>query len=174
MTDLTHVRTFVRYAAWANDVLYDSLREVPERELVAPRPSVFGNVMRTLNHVYVIDLIWQAHLEGRPHGFTARNTETHPPLAELHTAQKQLNEWYVRYADDIPAPACDEIVNFTFVGGGAGSMSRGDILLHVANHTTYHRGHITDMLMQIPFRPPATDLPVFLRDVPQATGGNGA
>lgn len=166
MTDLAHVRMLARYAAWTNEVLYRSLSEVPEKELTAPRPSVFGNIMRTLNHVYVIDLIWQAHLQGRPHGFTARNTETHPPLAALHTAQKQLDEWYVSYADNLSEPACREIVEFTFVGGGAGAMNRGDILLHVVNHTTYHRGHITDILMQIPFRPPATDLPVFLRDVP--------
>lgn len=165
MTDLRHIRILARYAAWTNDVLYGSLSEVPESELTAPRPSVFGNIMRTLNHVYVIDLIWQAHLEGRPHGFTARNTETYPPLTELHAAQKRLDEWYIGYADDISESAYDEIVNFVFVGGGAGSMSRGDILLHVVNHTTYHRGHIADMLMQIPFRAPATDLPVFLRDV---------
>ena len=54
------------------------------------------------------------------------------------------------------------------VGGGSGSMSRGDILLHVVNHTIYHHGHIADMIYQIPASPPATDLPVFLRDVPLA------
>jgi uncharacterized damage-inducible protein DinB len=43
-------------------------------------------------------------------------------------------------------------------------MSRADILLHVVNHTTYHRGHIAAMMYQIPVQPPTTDLPVFLRD----------
>ena len=38
------------------------------------------------------------------------------------------------------------------------------ILLHVVNHTTYHRGHITAMLNQMGVQPQATDLPVFLRD----------
>jgi uncharacterized damage-inducible protein DinB len=51
---------------------------------------------------------------------------------------------------------------------GSGSMSRGDILLHVVNHTIYHHGHTADMIYQIPASPPATDLPVFLRDVPLA------
>jgi uncharacterized damage-inducible protein DinB len=37
------------------------------------------------------------------------------------------------------------------------------IVLHVVNHKTYHRGHIADMLFQIPVQPPTTDLPVFLR-----------
>jgi len=34
------------------------------------------------------------------------------------------------------------------------------------NHTSYHRGFIADLFYQIPVRPPVTDLPVFLRDVP--------
>ena len=57
-----------------------------------------------------------------------------------------------------------EIVNSTFIGGGEGSMTRGDILLHVVNHTTYHRGHIAALIYQIPAQPPVTDLPVFLRN----------
>jgi uncharacterized damage-inducible protein DinB len=46
-------------------------------------------------------------------------------------------------------------------------MTRGEMLLHVVNHTTYHRGFVADLFFQIPARPPTTDLPVFLRDVPQ-------
>ena len=35
-----------------------------------------------------------------------------------------------------------KVVRFTFVGGGAGAMTRGEILLHVANHKTHHRGNV--------------------------------
>jgi len=55
-------------------------------------------------------------------------------------------------------------VHFTFIGGGDGVLSREDILLHVVNHATYHRGHITAMLNQMGVQPQATDLSVFLRD----------
>jgi uncharacterized damage-inducible protein DinB len=43
-------------------------------------------------------------------------------------------------------------------------MSRGEIVLHVVNHTTYHRGHIGSIIYQVPAEPPTTDLPVFLRE----------
>jgi uncharacterized damage-inducible protein DinB len=59
-------------------------------------------------------------------------------------------------------------VDFEFIGGGEGSLSRGDIVLHVINHTTYHRGHIGDMMYQIPVHPPTTDLPVYRRNVNRA------
>jgi uncharacterized damage-inducible protein DinB len=56
------------------------------------------------------------------------------------------------------------MVSFTFVGGGAGAMTRGEILLHIVNHTSYHRGFAADLFYQVPAKPPTTDLTVFLRD----------
>jgi uncharacterized damage-inducible protein DinB len=45
-------------------------------------------------------------------------------------------------------------------------MARAEILLHVVNHTTYHRGNVASMIYDVPgHRPPTTDLPVYLRDV---------
>lgn len=60
------------------------------------------------------------------------------------------------------------VVDFQFVGGTPGTMTRGDMLLHVANHKTYHRGYVAEMLYQKGLKPPTMDLPVFLRDAPPA------
>ena len=152
-----------RYSAWANSLLYLALGELPEDELTKPRQIVFGNLMRTLNHVYSIDLVWRAHLEGKPHGFTTRNPDLHGSFSELRVAQATLDGWYLRHAEEMSDRVGEEFVEFTFIGGGEGAMTRGDILLHVVNHTTYHRGHIADMLYHLHISPPTTDLPVFLR-----------
>jgi uncharacterized damage-inducible protein DinB len=157
-----------RYNAWANRLIFDAVAGLPAGEATKERPTVFRNIVHTLNHVYVIDLIWQAHLEEREHGFTARNTATHPPLEELWRAQQVIDAWYVAWSDALTDDALAGRVRFGFVGGGEGVMTRGDILLHVVNHTSFHRGYVGDMMMQVPARPPATDLPVFLRDVAQA------
>ncbi|MCJ0765774.1 DinB family protein [Variovorax terrae] len=153
-----------RYTAWANHRLFHALTELATDALPASRPDGLGRMLRTLNHAHVVDLIWQAHLQERPHGFSDRNTETTPSLAELQAAQARLDHWYVAYADDMDAAMHDEVVNFRFVDGGAGAMTRGDILLHVVNHKTYHRGYVAEMIYQVPARPPTMDLPVFLRD----------
>ena len=50
------------------------------------------------------------------------------------------------------------------MGGGDGAMTRAEILLHLANHATYHRGFVSDMFYQVPHRGAANDLTVFLRD----------
>lgn len=160
--------TLARYTAWANAVLYQAMAELPESELVKKQKIVFGSLLRTLNHVYAMDLVWQAHLQGRAHGFVSRNPGICPPFAELRPAQAALDAWYVDYAEALSETAAAQIVDFEFIGGGRGSMSRGDIVLHVINHTTYHRGHIGDMLYQIPVHPPTTDLPVYLRNANRA------
>ena len=111
----------------------------------------------------MIDRIFQAHLEGREHGYAARNTTESPPLDDLWRAQQDVDEWYVAWSDRIAEGAVDERVDFKFVGGGEGSMTRGEIVMHIVNHTSYHRGFVADLFYQIPARPPTTDLTVFLR-----------
>jgi uncharacterized damage-inducible protein DinB len=155
-----------RYNAWANELIFDAVGALPESEATKPRRSVFRNMVHTLNHNYVIDRIFQAHLEGRSHGYSARNTESHPPLAELRLAQESLDQWYVATYDAMDDSQLNEKVSFTFVGGGDGVMTRGEILQHLVNHTSYHRGFVAQMLYDVPVRPPTTDLTVFLRDAP--------
>ena len=158
-------RTLTRYNAWANEFIFAAVAALPEGEAVKPRRSVFRNMVHTLNHNYVIDRIFQGHLEGRSHAYSARNTPDHPPLAELWRAQEDLDHWYIDWSDRIADAALGEKVKFTFVGGGEGAMTRGEMLQHLVNHTSYHRGFVAQMMYEVPARPPTTDLTVFLRDV---------
>jgi uncharacterized damage-inducible protein DinB len=158
-------RTLTRYNAWANVLIFDAVAALPEGEATKPRRSVFKNMVHTLNHNYVIDRIFQAHLEGRSHGYIARNTPDHPPLAELWRAQQEVDRWYVATYDAMDDSWLKQTVSFTFVGGGEGAMTRGEILQHLVNHTSYHRGFVAQMMYDAGARPPPTDLTVFLRDV---------
>ena len=161
-------RMLARYNRWSNDVFFRHVAELPPEEIVKPRQTLFKNIVHTLNHIYVIDDIFRAHLEARAHGYTARNTPEPPAFDGLRSMQRELDEWYVAWSDRQTDESLNEIVNFTYVGGGDGAMSRGQILMHVVNHTSYHRGFAGEMLFQIPGkRAPTTDLTVFIRDVPQ-------
>jgi uncharacterized damage-inducible protein DinB len=159
-----NIRMLTRYNAWANERLFAALAQLPDGEATAKRKTGFGNMVATLNHAHVVDLIWQGHLLAQPHGFTSRTAEVEPGLQELRAAQVRIDQWYSSYADGVSDGQHDETVHFKFVDGGAGAMTRGDILLHVVNHKTYHRGYVADLLYQAGSRPPVMDLPVFLRD----------
>lgn len=164
----------VSYKAWASRVTYTAVAALPEGEAVKPRPTHFKTMVSTLNHLHVVDEIFHAHLEGRPHGYTARNTPTAPPLAELWSAVQRLDDWYIDYVAGLSDAQLAERVAFQFVGGGDGNMSRLEIVLHLVNHGTYHRGFVSDMLNQVGVVPPASDLTVFLRDVWPALSAGGA
>ena len=162
---LATVRMLVRYKAWADGVTYSAVRSLPEGEAIRPRVTRFGNIVHTLNHVFVIEDIFRAHLEGRKHDYTARNTEQTPPFEDLWRAVQEMDAWFVDYADSLTERDLCEMIHFEFVGGGQGAMTREEILLHVVNHGTYHRGFVADLLYQVPAESPANDLTVFLRDV---------
>lgn len=153
-----------RYNAWGNKLMFDAVAALPEGEATKERKSLFRNMVHTLNHNYVIDRIWQAHLEGREHGYTARNTQDHPPLAELWQAQQEVDKWYIIWSDAQSDAALDEKLTITLIGGNRTVMTRGEILMHVVSHTSYHRGFVADLFFQVPARPPTMDLPVYLRE----------
>jgi uncharacterized damage-inducible protein DinB len=170
---LRQLRMLTRYNAWANTRLYDILMALPDGEARARRNLGQHSMVGTLAHAWVVDRIWQAHLQGQAHGYTARQPQVEPTLRQLRRHQEDSDRWYVTYADDLDDTRQAEVLDFRFVDGGAGRISRGDMLLHVVNHKTYHRGYVADMLYQAGYRPPVMDLPVFLRDVPQP-GNEGA
>jgi uncharacterized damage-inducible protein DinB len=158
-------RMLTRYKAWANEIVYATVAALPDGEALKPRATVFGNMVHTLNHLYVVDRIFQAHLEGKDHGYAARNTPTTPPLDELWRDVQALDAWYIERYDQLPDAALGEDIAFQFVGGGDGVMTRGEILMHLVNHGTYHRGFVGSMLTEAKVRPRPTDLTVYLRDI---------
>jgi uncharacterized damage-inducible protein DinB len=163
--DVASVKMMARYKQWSNKVMFDAVAALPDYEIAKPRPSLFKNMVHTLNHIYVIDCIWQAHLEGRDHGFEARNTKDHPPLSGLWSLQQAVDAWYVGWADRQSAQSLAETVDYTLIGGNRGAMTRGEILLHVVMHTNYHRGYVAQMIYDVPgCRPPQMDLPVYMRE----------
>lgn len=164
MSTAALLEMMAHYKAWANQVLYDNVARIPEEELTRERVTHFKTLGFTLNHVYVVDRIFQAHLTGTSHPYTARNTPTHPPLAELREAVFALDRWYLDYVHSLPEARWAERISFPFVDGGAGEMSRQEILLHLVNHGSYHRGFAGDMLNQSGLSARSSDLSVFLRD----------
>lgn len=168
MIDLKGARLLANYRMWADQLTFDAVAALPPGESVKQRPTLFKTMIGTLNHNYVIDLVWQAHLEGRDHGFQARNLVLHEDLSDLWQAQQSVNQWYIDWADRQAAQSLDETVHFTFIGGERSSMTRGNILLHVVNHATYHRGWVAEMFFQVPARNPTTDLPVYLKTLGRA------
>jgi uncharacterized damage-inducible protein DinB len=65
--------------SWVNNELFNALAAVSSAE----HATDVHTAVRTLNHIYVVDQIFQTHLMGELHGYTATNTEATPELGEL-------------------------------------------------------------------------------------------
>ena len=160
---LTTEQLLTRYKAWADDLTFAMAVRQPREELLKQRQTTFGTIAHTLHHTYIVDVMFQAHLEGREHGYKARTTDTPPEIEDLREAVAEMNQWWIGFSDEITDGRLAEPVEFAFVNGDRGVMTRREIIMHVVQHATYHRGYVDDMMYQIPVIPPATDLTVFLQ-----------
>jgi uncharacterized damage-inducible protein DinB len=134
-----------RYNAWANDELFAKLDGL-DPELHKERRQ---EAIRLLNHCYVVNRIFAAHLTGAPHGYTANNTPETPALGDLRAAVAAMDRWYLDYLATVSLDDLAEPVPFVFTDGDRGRMSRQEMLTHVAVHGTYHRGEVGRILRQL-------------------------
>jgi uncharacterized damage-inducible protein DinB len=162
-------RMLADYKRWANRETFAIVMALPPEEIYKDRVSLFKNIARSLNHTYVVDLIWQAHIEGRDHGVPALNTVTHPEIEDLWAAQQEMDDWYISWVGGQTETSLARERDFSLIGGNAGRMSRGEMLMHVVNHGSYHRGFVADILTQIPAPRPSVDLPVYKRRLAEGT-----
>ena len=165
MPDLSIVHRMTAYMAWADDVMLKNAEQHPDAKLMAPRDALFKSIAGTFDHTLVVGEIFRAHLEGRDHPHHARHRSETLPFAEVARRLRDINAHYVGLARNWTDVELAETITFEFVGGGEGAMTREDILLHLVNHATYHRGFVSTLLFPLKTKGAASDLTVFLRDV---------
>ena len=146
---LDTLKSLFAYKAWANSELFALLATLPPSQAEPLHACI-----RTLNHVYVVDRIFRAHLCAEPRPFDATNTKETPSLSRLQTEVEATDAWYVHYLAQLAEASLAETLSFTFTDGDAGRMTREEILLHVITHGGYHRGNVGQMLKSISVAPP--------------------
>lgn len=148
---------------WADRGLYDVIGRNLER-LGSEDSSL---LLRVLDHIHVVDRIFQHHLQGLPHAFSAPRSETLPQLASLADSARAIGDWYVSYVDGLAAGDFEQPLEFLFSSGKPARMTRGEIILHVCLHGTYHRGNAGALLQLKGIEPSRDSLTDFRED---ATG----
>lgn len=148
------------YKAWANALLFAELHKVDAMQHEEPRHTA----IRLLNHIYVVDGIFAAHLSGREHSYTATNTAETPALEELHFAVAERDAWYVQFASTVSPAALAGRVSFAFTDGLRGTMTREEMLIHVSTHGAYHRGAVGRIMAQTGTPPPRDLMTIFLHN----------
>jgi len=159
----SHPAVFARYNAWANRRLYDACAALPEAEYRAARPSFFGSIHATLNHILVGDRLWLGRIAGRPEQI-ALDAELHGDLAGLRAAREACDGRIVAAMDALDGAALDEVLEYRNSRGEPSRTPLVQVLWHLFNHQTHHRGQVHGLLSQTTVAPPPLDLIYFLRE----------
>jgi len=160
MSTSTLLQSLLACKARADAELFAELAQLDPAAWQAQRHTA----LRILNHLFVVDRIFAAHLSGRAHGYTATNTPETPGLDELAAGLAESDRWYVDYVASLAPESLSERIAFTFTDGRRGCMSREEMLLHVATHAGYHRGAVGRVVTELSTAPPRDTLTVFLHE----------
>ena len=145
---------------WADHGLLDAaaqnLRQLSGEEAVI--------MLRILDHIHVVDRIFQHHLQGAPHSFQAARSEVMPQFEALAQSMRQTDDWYAAYVRGLRDEEFEQPVDFVFTSGKTARMRRGEILLHVCLHGTYHRGNAGAVLQLKGLTPSRDSITDYLED----------
>ena len=122
---------------WADRGLYDVLGGHLE-QLPAEDASI---MLRILDHMHAVDKIFQHHLQGLPHAFKSARSEKMPELQALANSVQETDDWYASHVSGLTDEELDQPIDFVFTSGKRARMRRGEIILHVCLHGSYHRGN---------------------------------
>jgi uncharacterized damage-inducible protein DinB len=145
---------------WADHGLYAAVRD--NLEQLSDEDNVI--MVRVLDHIHAVDRIFQHHLQGRPHGYRAARSETLPDFEALARSAAEVDDWYSAYVGGLAAKDFEQAVDFVFTSGKPARMRRGEILLHVCLHGTYHRGNAGAVLQLKGLTPSRDAITDFLED----------
>jgi uncharacterized damage-inducible protein DinB len=156
MNDLTELLDFHR---WATTKTLDSVVKLTDDQLHRDLGSSFKSVFETLVHLYGADRAWLGRLEGQA---PARpNLSDYPNLESLREVWNPvLDSWKTKVAK-LENPKLE--IHYKSYDGAPFSSSLEEIVKHVVNHGTYHRGQVAAMQRMLGGEAVGTDLIAYYR-----------
>ena len=157
-TTLRHLE----YHAWATAKTFESVAPLSHEELLRDMRTSHSSVWGTLKHIYQADAIWLRRLSGEE---TAKLSDA-DEVSDLPGLQKSwqvIQARLIELAGSLNGADWTRVVEYRFLSGEEARSPIYEILLHVVNHGTYHRGQIVTMLRQLGAEPIPTDFIRFVR-----------
>lgn len=151
----------LHYSRWASSKLLDFAITVPEEDVNRAIPNSHGGILKTFQHIYYADRVWLARMEQA----AVMPFEDPAPGPSLQELQRDWWPLLDRFAAWVATNDPERVMTFRRLNGEAMEMVMYQIVQHVANHGTYHRGQIAAMLKQSGHTPPSTDLLFYYRDL---------
>ncbi len=158
------VRTLLDYHYWARDRLLAAIAPLTDEQRTRDMGSSFRSIHDTLVHIFAAEWAWHSRWRGvSPTALSQAGAL--PDLATMQSRWADLEQQVRAHVDAAGDAGLERVYQFTSLAGVAGQATLGQMVQHVVNHASYHRGQVTTMLRQIGAAPAASlDLFAFFRE----------
>ena len=142
------LKQYASYNLWATSRILDQIVLLPEEKQKFTLPSSFKTLYETCLHIWDAESIWwqrmklQERIVRPSENFSGSFSEISTSLAN----QSKLWEDWVSAASEL---SLDHVFQYYTTKKELIKLPVYQMLLHVFNHGTYHRGQLVNMLRQI-------------------------
>ena len=151
------------YNAWANHRMLDACGALTHEQLTRNVGSSFSSVRDTLAHMMGAEWIWLERWQGRLDA-TFPPVGDFPGLADIRRRWAQLERDQLAFVASLTAEELAGTRHLRTMKGEPYALPLWQLMQHVVNHGSYHRGQVTTMLRQLGASAVATDLAAFYRE----------
>src|SRR5437763_1379078 len=148
-----HFLRLYKYVNWANRRVLDVLRRQAEDN---------ERARQWLCHILAAEQVWITRLRGEDSSSVPIRPDL--SLAKCTELLAQNADTYQQFLHGLSEADFDQTISYKNTKGVSFSTSIRDILTHVANHGTYHRGHIATLMRAVGQEPINTDFITFTRE----------
>ncbi|MBS1774972.1 MAG: hypothetical protein JSS64_01675 [Bacteroidetes bacterium] len=158
------LQQFAAYNIWANQKIIDTLLLLPPSDLNKEVESSFNTLTKTVYHVWSAEAIWIQRLGLIEHPNWVEKTFLGSFKEGTILWQKASKDLMLFIEKQYHDAAFEHVVQYYDRKGQMQKNRVGDVLLHVFNHSTFHRGQMITQLRQVGAKTiPNTDLIAFAR-----------
>ena len=160
-------RRLIQYTTWASTKVLDAVKALPDEVRDKPNAISHESIGGTIAHLYWADLAWLMRLHNPATAMPPKTTYAEAADDWPKTLQG-WSQWAAALTDADPS----RVIEYTSILFGKNSSRIDEIVMHVTNHATLHRGQIVGMIRQLGIKPPATDMIYFFREQAAATAAS--
>jgi len=160
--NVIEIQRLYDYNSWANERVLESLRPIDQDVYTDNKQASHGSIRGIIAHIAGAEWIWLQRWKGASPGSLLAESEFETiEIAAQHL--RKIDQDLEEFTSRLTQLDVDERREYTTMEGKAYSNVLSDMLLHVVNHSSYHRGQITTLLRQSGAVPQSTDFIRFVR-----------
>lgn len=159
------LQLLVDYHYWARDRVLAAVEPLTAEQFTRDLGNSFRSVRDTLAHLHSSEWVWLSRLQGGSPSSPLPH-ERFADLQAVRAAWAETESDLRAFVGGLDTAGLERVLEYRMLNGQPSATPTSQILQHMVNHGTYHRGQVTTMLRQLGAAPPKSlDLVTFYREL---------